>query len=659
MCGIAGICNLTRDDAPDESLLRRMLAAIRHRGPDEFGLYLDSITALGSARLSIVDLSGGQQPIANEDETLWIVFNGEIFNYRELRRDLEARGHEFRTDSDTEVFLHAFEEHGAECLHKLNGDFAVAIWNTERRELFLARDRVGVRPLFYTIHDGALLFASELKALFAEATLSAKLDATSLTQIFTYWSTLTPRTAYEDIWELPPGSYAIVRDRCVDVRHYWQPVFQPEVALSHRDTDSLADELAWLLVDATRLRLRADVPIGAYLSGGLDSSTIAAIVRKETGAPLETFSIAFSDAQFDESAHQQRMADALGTRHHILRATHSDIGRAFADVAWHTETPVLRTAPAPMFLLSRLVHEHGFKVVLTGEGADEFFGGYDIFKEAKIRAWWARQPDSRIRRELLRRLYPDIPGVARASTQSLAGFFGVELGETDSPFYSHAIRWRNTARLKRFINADFVAASQAREPDTLPWDFTDWDVLSRAQFLESTIFLPQYLLSSQGDRPAMAHSVEGRFPFLDHRVLEFALRLPPKLKLRGLMEKYLLRKAASRWLPREAAMRRKQPYRAPIHRSFFGDGAPEYVRALLAPQAISRAGYFKAGAVAGLVNKLQRGQAIGETDDMALAGILSTQLLHEQFIARRNETGTLRDGDDVKICRAEQIRKAA
>jgi asparagine synthase (glutamine-hydrolysing) len=658
MCGIAGICNLTRDDAPDESLLRRMLAAIRHRGPDEFGLYLDAVTGLGSARLSIVDLESGQQPITNENQTLWIVFNGEIFNYRELRRELESRGHQFRTDSDTEVFLHAFEEHGPDCLHRLNGDFAVAIWNNERRELFVARDRVGVRPLFYTIHEGRLLFASEIKALFAEPGLQAKLDAASLNQIFTYWSTLTPRTAFEDIWELPPGSYALVRDGCIDVRRYWEPIFNPEPALDHADTDSLADELAALLVSATQLRLRADVPVGAYLSGGLDSSTIAAIVRHETGTPLETFSIAFADERFDESPHQQRMADALGTQHHIVRASHGDVGRAFREVIRHTETPVLRTAPAPMFLLSRLVHEHGFKVVLTGEGADEFFGGYDIFKEAKIRAWWAKQPNSPRRRELLRRLYPDIPGVARVSTETLAAFFGVGLSETASPFYSHAIRWRNTARTKRFLKPDLIAAREP-EPGTLPAYFTEWDTLSRAQYLESTIFLPQYLLSSQGDRPAMAHSVEGRFPFLDHRVIEFALRLPPKLKLRGLMEKYLLRKAATRWLPHEIAMRRKQPYRAPIHRSFFGDDAPEYVRELLAPAAVSRAGYFKPGAVTAFVNKLQRGQAIGETDDMALAGILSTQLLHEQFIARRADAGTLRADDDVKICRAPQFRKAA
>jgi asparagine synthase (glutamine-hydrolysing) len=658
MCGIAGICNLTRDDAPDESLLRRMLAAIRHRGPDEFGLYLDAVTGLGSARLSIVDLKSGQQPITNEDQTLWIVFNGEIFNHRELRRELESRGHQFRTDSDTEVFLHAFEEHGPDCLHQLNGDFAVAIWNNERRELFVARDRVGVRPLFYTSHGGRLLFASEIKALLAEPGLQAKLDPASLNQIFTYWSTLTPRTAFEDIWELPPGSYALVRDGCIDVRRYWEPIFNPDPTLDNADTDSLADELAALQVSATQLRLRADVPVGAYLSGGLDSSTIAAIVRHETGTPLETFSIAFADERFDESPHQQRMANMLGTQHHIVRATHSDIGRAFGEVIRHTETPVLRTAPAPMFLLSQLVHEHRFKVVLTGEGADEFFGGYDIFKEAKIRAWWAKQPNSTRRRELLRRLYPDIPGVARVSTESLAAFFGEGLSETASPFYSHAIRWRNTARAKRFLNPDLIAAREP-EPGTLPVDFAEWDTLSRAQFLESTIFLPQYLLSSQGDRPAMAHSVEGRFPFLDHRVIEFALHLPPKLKLRGLMEKYLLRKAASRWLPREIAMRRKQPYRAPIHRSFFGNGAPGYVGELLAPEAISRAGYFKPGAVTALANKLQRGQAIGETDDMALAGILSTQLLHEQFIARRADAGTLRADDDVKICRAPQFRKAA
>lgn len=655
MCAIAGICNLTRDDAPEELLLRRMLAALRHRGPDEFGLYLDEQTALGSARLSILDLSGGQQPIANEDETLWIVFNGEIFNYLELRQELIALGHNFQTESDTEVLLHLYEEHGPDCLQKLNGDFAFAIWNASERELFLARDRVGVRPLFYTINNGRLIFGSEIKALFVDSEIDAALDPTALNQIFTFWSTLSPRTAFRDIQELPPGSYAIVRGERIEVRRWWNLEFNE--ANDGKTSGELAEELAALLVDATKLRLRADVPVGAYLSGGLDSSTIAAIVRRETANRLDTFSIAFTDAQFDESEHQQKMARALGTEHHIVRAAHSDIARVFPQLLWHVETPIMRTAPAPMFLLSELVREHGFKVVLTGEGADEFFGGYDIFKEAKIRAYWANQPDSRHRRELLRRLYPDIANFSGANLEVLSAFFGAGFQELDAPFYSHSIRWRNTARARRFFRDEIfrAAGTEALRPDVVPPKLT---TLARAQWIESTIFLSQYLLSSQGDRPAMAHSVEGRFPFLDYRVIEFGCRLPARLKLRGLIEKYLLRKTASRWLPAEVTKRRKQPYRAPIHRSFFNEATPEYVLELLSPASIQKAGYFKPAAVSALVDKLMRGLPVGETDDMALAGILSTQLVHELFVKRRTTPVELPEYAKVKLCRREMVCSA-
>ncbi|HEY6111293.1 MAG TPA: asparagine synthase (glutamine-hydrolyzing), partial [Chthoniobacterales bacterium] len=345
MCGIAGICNLTRDDAPEEPLLRRMLAAIRHRGPDEFGIYLDDHTGLGSARLSILDLAGGQQPIANEDETLWIVFNGEIFNYLELRAELESAGHIFRTETDTEVLLHLYEDLGPECLRKLNGDWAVALWNSSARELFLARDRVGVRPLFYTLNNGRLVFGSEIKALLADPAVSPEVDPIALNQIFTFWSTLAPRTAFRGIQEIPPGCCATVRDGKVDVRQWWKLEFSEKAHT--QKSEELADALAALLVDATKLRLRADVPVGAYLSGGLDSSTIAAVVRHETNNRLDTFSIAFTDAQFDESMHQQRMAAALGTDHHIVRAAHGDIARVFPELIRHVETPIVRTAPAP------------------------------------------------------------------------------------------------------------------------------------------------------------------------------------------------------------------------------------------------------------------------------------------------------------------------
>lgn len=671
MCGITGIVNLTRIEPILEEHLRRMLAMIRHRGPDQFGIYLDEQVGLGNARLSIIDLGGGQQPITNETQTLWIVYNGEIFNYIELRSELEARGHCFTTQTDTEVILHLYEEYGPGCLQYLNGQFAIAIWDTEQQSLFLARDRVGVRPLFYTVAQGALLFGSEIKAILADARVQAQIDPVALSQVFTFWSTLTPRTVFRDIVELPPGHFLLVRQGQVSIEQYWQLNFpewseKSNPGITPRDEANYLEEFRHLLIDATQIRLRADVPVGAYLSGGLDSSVIAAIIRNYTNNHLDTFSIAFSDPTYDESVYQQQMADYLGTKHQVVQATHADIGRVFPQVVWHTETPLLRTAPVPMFLLSKLVRQHNFKVVLTGEGADEFLAGYNIFKEAKIRRFWARQPQSSLRPLLLKRLYPYIPNLAGGSVAYLTSFFGQELPHVTSADYSHAIRWHNTSRTHRFFSAELtqVIGEEVRNyPIPYPPDFKRWGPLQQAQFLEITTFMSPYLLSSQGDRMGMAHSIEGRFPFLDYRVIEFCNNLPTQLKLRGLTEKYLLKRLAQTWLPAEIWRRPKQPYRAPVHRSFFplpasdnesgcrSETSLEYVRDMLSPGAIAATGLFNPEAVSQLVSKIDRGLRLSETDDMALAGILSSQLIDQQFISNFKLAPPLAANDNVKVCR--------
>jgi asparagine synthase (glutamine-hydrolysing) len=667
MCGIAGMFNRLATQSVAETDIRQMLAMLRHRGPDEFGILLDRETGLGNARLSIIDLSGGSQPIPNEDETLWIVFNGEIFNYIELRADLEARGHRFRTASDTEVIIHLFEEFGPHCLEKMNGQFAIAIWDTKRRRLFLGRDRLGVRPLFYTQIEGdTLIFASEVKSILSDRRVRAEVDPVVVEQVFTFWAPLTPDTVFRGIHELPPGHFLLADRESLHIESYWQNRFalddRPDAA-SKGSIDEVVEQFRALLIDACQVRLRADVPVGAYLSGGLDSSTIASIVRHHTSNKLVTFSIAFSDEKFDESMFQQEMAARLGTDHHVVRAAHSDIGQAFPDAVWHTEVPIMRTAPVPMLLLSKLVRENGFKVVLTGEGADEFLAGYDIFKEAKIRRFWARQPKSKSRPLLLQRLYPDIRALSQLNPAFLAAFFGEGLEQTDSPFYSHAVRWRNNRRTRRFFQEGVLANSNGRLMErivsSLPKEFAEWDPLARAQHLEITIFLSQYLLSSQGDRMAMANSVEGRFPFLDFRLVQFCSRLDPRLKLRCLREKWLLKQAARPWLPDAILQRPKRPYRAPVHRSFFNESTPEYVRDLLSPESIRAAGLFKPGAVEHLVRKITSGAPIGETDDMALVGILSTQLVDSLFIRHFRRVDPLSARDPVKVCRLQEHSKAS
>jgi asparagine synthase (glutamine-hydrolysing) len=351
------------------------------------------------------------------------------------------------------------------------------------------------------------------------------------------------------------------------------------------------------------------------------------------------------------------MARFLGTDHQVVRATHADIGEAFPDVIWHVETPLLRTAPVPMFLLSKRVHQQRYKVVLTGEGADEFLGGYDIFKETMVRRFWARQPDSQWRPSLLRRLYPDVAGLSAANDAYLRAFFGQHLKEINRPDYSHLIRWRNTRRATRFFSADLVDAINRGQTGNIEdrtaniEHRTPNNALQRAQYLEITTFLSTYLLSSQGDRVAMAHAVEGRYPFLDARVVEFSNHLPTTLKLRGLREKRLLRNAARAWLPDEILRRGKRPYRAPIHRSFFHETTPEYVRSLLSATALKRSGLFNPKAVGQLVARLDRGQTLGETDDMALAGILSSELVQHQFVQQPRKSEPLNERDKVKIVR--------
>lgn len=651
MCGIVGIVNTRELPPASPDQIGRMLAMIRHRGPDEFGIYHDAWAGLGNARLSIIDLRSGQQPIGNENGTLWIVFNGEIFNYIELRPELERRGHRFTTNSDTETVLHLYEDHGPGCLKYLNGQFAFAIWDTRQRRLFLARDRVGIRPLFYTIQNDRLIFGSEIKALLAHPTVQAEIRPEALAQVFTFWSTLAPHTIFRGIRELPPGHYLSLQDGELRIEPYWTLSFA-EGEDSQRTADDTLAEFEQLLIDATLIRLRADVPVGAYLSGGLDSSVTTAIIRKHTRNRLDTFSIAFSDPAYDESDFQRRMAEYLGTDHQVVTCTHADIGRVFPEVIWHTETPTLRTAPAPMFILSQLVHDRDFKVVMTGEGADELLGGYDIFKEMVIRRFWAKNPSSTIRPLLLKRLYPEIGQLNSASAAFLMAFFKRDLTATGSPFYSHAIRWNNAARLQRFLlNPDVANQHLEEELVPLPRGFSAWSHLGQAQYLEMVTFLSPYLLSSQGDRVAMGHSVEGRFPFLDYRMVEFCGRLPSRYKMRGLREKWLLRQVGRKLLPPEIWTRRKRPYRAPIQRSFFSsDGATAYVQELLSERAIGEAGLFNPQAVGQLARKAASGAQLSEVDDMAVAGILSAQLVHQQFVKDfHTRSSALRPNDRVKV----------
>ncbi|MCB2184740.1 MAG: asparagine synthase (glutamine-hydrolyzing) [Desulfobulbaceae bacterium] len=637
MCGIAGYFSIASESTLGRYVLEKMIYPVTHRGPDGLGFYVGDGVGFAHARLSIVDLEGGWQPIHNEDKRLWVVFNGEIFNYIELRRELEELGHRFYTNSDTEVIVHLYEEEKEKCLDKLNGQFAIALYDSHEETLFLARDRMGIRPFFYTIHKGVFYFASEVKSLFAsDKAIPREIDSSVLKEIFTFWTPCGSETVFRGIHQLEPGCCANVScNGGIQIREYWDIPFG--AAGSHnerRNANSYAEELRELLVDSVRLRLRADVPVGAYLSGGLDSSAITSLVRHYTDNPLKTFSVTFDDSVYDEQAEQAEMVRYLATDHHVEHCTYEKIGQTFPDVIWHTETPILRTAPTPLYLLSSLVQRKNYKVVLTGEGADEILGGYDIFKEAKIRAFIKRNADSHIRPLLLKRLYPYLALSPTKSAEYARKFFDTDASE-DELFYAHLPRWRTTRGTEIFFSDRLKEEGRnllEKLEEKYAGKLEGLDYFSRAQYLESKLLLGNYLLSSQGDRMAMAHSIEGRFPFLDHRVVEYACTIPPELRMKVLNEKNILKKAMVTLLPPKIVQRKKQPYMAPDILSFFGAKEADYLDFYLASRAVRDAGFFNPKAVGRLVDKCRKKSRQGFRENMAFVGILSTQIIYEKFV---------------------------
>ena len=637
MCGICGV--VTDGTPPELSLLDKMMGRLGHRGPDGHGYYRDEHAALGHTRLAIIDTAGGAQPLCNEDGTLWVTFNGEIFNYVELAAQLRDLGHRFRTASDTEVIVHAWEQWGVECFDRFNGQWALALWDSREQRLVLCRDRMGVRPLFFTRVQDRFLFASEAKALFADRDVERAFDPAGLDETFSYWSTVAPRTVFSGIEQLPPGHYAVLDRRGFRSAPYWRIAFPERGAEPELDPIENTAQLRERIIEATRLRfLRSDVPVGAYLSGGLDSSITAAVISRYTDASLHTFSLRFADREYDEGDYQNRMSKILGTQHEDIVVRPSDIVNVFPEVMRHTETPIVRAGPAPMFLLSKLVSEHGFKVVVTGEGADEMLAGYDIFREARVRMFWARDPESAKRARALELLYPWMERSPANAPAFARSFFGRSL-DTGDPAFSHRPRWDSTATVKMLFSADMrdrtAKAGAGDIASRLPAEHVDWDPLSRAQWLEMTTLLAGYILSSQGDRMLMANSVEGRFPFLDREVIELANRLPAWQKLFGLDEKHLLKRAFADLIPQEILRRPKQPYRAPDAASFFTCDRPEWFDEVTSSRAIEAAGVFDPKLVAGLFSKCARsgGLKMSNTDNMRVLAVVSTQLTHECFIA--------------------------
>ena len=635
-----------------------MIAQVAHRGPESTAQIVDGACALAHARLSIIDLVGGVQPIPNEDGSVWLVCNGEFYDYASTRSQLEQAGHTFRTGSDSEIFLHLYERYGTDAIQHVQGQFAFALWDGAKQLLWLGRDRWGIRPIYYTTHNDYLLFGSEIKTLLAVG-VRREIEPRTLAQAFTTWSPLPGQTMFAGIHELAAGEMLVVRAGQLTVSKptsYYQPNWARDAQSLPKSAAEHEERVEQLLNEAIAKRLVADVPVGAYLSGGLDSSLVAALAQAQRSEPLHTFSLAFDDADYDESSFQQQVAKVLGTRHHVIECTPDDIRNAVPDVVRHAETPLLRLSPVPMFLLSKLVHDVGLKVVLTGEGADEFFGGYTIFREAKVRRFMARDPQSAIRPLLLKRLYAYLPQLQKMPVAMLNQFFGRGLDQVDDVRFSHLLRWQNNGRNLRFLSADYqsqldnYSVSDAILP-LLPDNMAQLDWLAKAQAIETRTFMSTYLLAAQGDRMSMANSVEGRYPFLDDALVQYANQLPEKLKLRNLRhEKHILKQIARKMVPGDVVNRPKQPYRSPIQTVFSGQPLPAYAAEALSEDAVRAAGIFDAVQVTALVNKLQRSRPASEGDQMAFCGVLTTQLFYNTFISHWSAA----TADPAKITDARQ-----
>ena len=658
MCGIAGIFNHTSNLNVSAHLLENMLLAINHRGPDERGIYLNHNLGLGSVRLSIIDLATGQQPLSDASGNFHIVFNGEIFNYIELKDELEKKGYRFKTKSDTEVIVASYAMWGIDFITKLNGQFAFAIWDKQKHELLLVRDRVGICPLYYYNKNGTFVFGSEIKAILQHPGVTPELSINSLCQVFTYWSTLTPATLFKNVSEVTPGHYLKITPEHIEIKPYWKLQYPQKENFRNISLQDAKEELEEILTDAVRIRLRADVPVAAYLSGGLDSTTTTALIKKIEPSILNTFYISFADHAFDESAYQKEASLFLNTHHKSINCTNKEIAKNFPKVVWHSESPMLRTAPAPMYNLSKFVRQNNIKVVITGEGADEMLAGYDLFKEMVIRRFWARDPRSKYRPLLLKKLYPYIPQISGINPQSLRFFYGYKLEEVNYPAYSHLMRWNNGRHILKYLASTYHGIVENFDPfeswlDLMPDGFDQWGDLGKAQYLESTLFMSGYLLSSQGDRMTMANSVEGRYPFLDHRFIEFASKLPEGLKMHGLNEKYLLKKMIENQIPDSICKRPKQAYRAPISSSFFEKPEMDYVESVLNPGTIADYGIFNPELTTKLIEKIRTTGTASEIENMVVTAIISTQLFYRFFILGKSPISVSQPNSLLRIVKEE------
>jgi asparagine synthase (glutamine-hydrolysing) len=622
MCGICGIHEREAGRPAVAGEAAAMLQAIVHRGPDDEGLHADGEIALGARRLSIIDLPGSHQPIMNEDGSVVVVFNGEIYNYRSLREGLRRRGHTLRTEGDTEVIVHLYEELGEDCVRELDGMFAFAVWDERRRRLLLARDRLGIKPLYYADHDGTLLFGSEIKAILRHPAAGAALDHDALAAFLLLKYAPAPRTFFAGISALPPGHLLVSDAGGVAVRRWWDVSFRrPSAPVTEHDA---ADGLRARLEEAVRSQLVSDVPFGAFLSGGVDSSTVVALMSRELGSRVRTFAVGFAGAGEDmsELPYARLVAERYDTDHHEILLTGADLVEQAEKVVWHLDQPIADNACLANYIVAELASRH-VKMVLTGEGGDELFAGYARYAGERLAPAFRRLPAP------LRSLGMALSNRGVGPLRARIALYALCQADERRRFATWFELMTPEARDALAVGELLEAAGRAT-PDALfaePLDRTDApDRISRMLYVDTKLWLPDDLLA-RGDKMSMAASLEARVPLLDHRLVEFAAALPPSLKVRGLARKYLLKKVAADLLPAPILTRSKKGFPIPMGRWLRGE-AREFCRDVLAPDVIRRRGLFSPAAVGRLLDEHEAGAEHGAV----LWALLSVELWHRAFV---------------------------
>ena len=633
MCGIAGAFDLTGEREFPQIRLRAMTRAIAHRGPDDEQFHVEPGVSLGARRLSIIDLAGGRQPIANEDSSIWVAFNGELFEYPELRHELLASGHTLATHCDTEAWVHLYEERGEGMFEKARGQFAVSLWDRPNRTLILGRDRVGICPLYYAERDGWLLWSSEIKGLLASGLVKPIPDVRGVDHLFSFFCAGTTRTFFEGVKSIPPGTFLRVHDGKIHQRQYWDLDF-PDAGEERRmdHPQPMIDEFEELLRQSVERRLRADVPVVSYISGGLDSTVVLGLSSKQLGRPIPSFTIGWSNNSGpDERAEAAESAEVLGSKLTTVMMDRSEIAEAFPELVVAAEGPVLDTSCAALMQLAKAVHAQGYKVALTGEGADEALAGYVWFKSRKF---WDRVQN---------RFGHGLPLALRSLALLAIG---------GGPAHRAPIRAINGCRTAQQDMYEFISQSRSilftpemwdRIGDHSPYADLDvhnkrmskWAPLNQSLYVGYKVMLAGLLMISKGDRIAMHSSVEARYPFLDDDVIKFCSQIDPEYKLRKLKtEKWILRQVAAKTLPKQIANRPKTMFRANLSRTFLGDHRPRWVDQLLSPESLRKTGMFNAWAVArerDIQTAIPRITARRFVMDVALTCVVSTQLWHHIY----------------------------